>query len=216
MGNKDIGRLFLDYFNSNYELAKNKIAKQIADMKFKSKAKYHYDDDECFQNCILSGYESIIKNGFTFNSGIKLSGYSFMNFMFINVRNEYFKYVKSQGRLVRDLHDVDYNDDDIIFTPEVFIYHEQLEQDIINEHIAEDKLIEDIFKWADVNFVPIEAELFKFKYKTNLTYDQMAIISQYSRSFIHARVRKVKEAVEKHFNTNLQDEENNKTINKRR
>jgi hypothetical protein len=199
--NRNTAQLFLKHFNDNYKQTTYEISRILGKLKLK------YNDDH-FHEALIKSYNHIEKNGFKFTKGIKLSGYSFMGYMIRAVRNEIMNTGIKEKKIDRNINVDDKQTTHLLKDgenfghnriPQSLIYDQQEHLEIIEHHILEDQTITDIFIYVENKYPPLETGMFKFYFKTNLSFAKIADISGYSLGFIFNAVTKIKNDVKSEF-----------------
>lgn len=205
MSNKEKADLFIGYFScpKTYKKSRQLIDSEIKKRYLKN-SKHEYDGEEIFHSCLIKSYDRIIKKGFDFGD-MSLSACSIMSWMLTSMGNNYLQHCKSQDRLVR-LKDYDQDEDNEYekskvgeMIEDIFSYNQEEHIEEQEKHIEVEKLVWDIFEFVDQNYDGVRGGLYKFYFKTMLSFSQLEELTKYSRAFIYNSVTSIKKDVIKKF-----------------
>jgi hypothetical protein len=206
LSNEFLANEFLRHVGEKYDVTKKSFIKQYTSKNIKKyKGDEYYDDH--FQNSLLKCRESIDKRGFKFSAtGGRItasSAMSFFNYFYMAFKNEVIvskiKSKKIDDKIEVEPQDYNYGDDgfDFRYIPESLQYNQEEDQEQINKQYQQYYLIEDIFDYVSSKYVPKEANIFKFYFKTMLSYKQISYVAscgtgeQYSVGYCWKTVNKI-------------------------
>jgi len=162
-------------------------------MKFEQKSSKEFFNEENYHECIMNVYDIISRKGFTFkNNDISYSAHSFMNYLFMSLRNEMYINNIHENKIERE-YDFDlemYSDG-------------ELEEDLREEKVKEYHIINEIYDYVEKNYSWIESAQFKHYYKTGYSLRKLSKINGYSVAELCHTVKKIREAIQREFNFNL-------------
>jgi RNA polymerase sigma factor (sigma-70 family) len=172
--NNDLSRLFLLYMNDNYNLIKKSF--------LKAKELNKELSEDIYQEGILKCAERINKVGLRIDKP-ELSGQTFKNYLFISLKNIIHKERDKNKRMPKDenyIHERDFEHLD------VYDFEYSLERE--HNRIEEDVLIQDIFNWIEGKYKPIYVGFFKFYFKTEYSYREIAKLTGYGVATIFLQI----------------------------
>ncbi len=186
--NEQIAEYFLTHVGNHYNFIKRYFSRQ-------KQFQYIFNDD-AFQTSIVKAHDKIASEGFYFPKGITQSGASFLNYLYIIVRNEILQPLR------------DGKEDIVDFNVECehsfqLIYHEQEYLEKIEKHIYENNLLNDIFDYVQVNYSAKDAGIFKFYFYNDISYSQIKELTGWSIGYIFNTIKKIKIDVKEQFKVDI-------------
>ena len=180
LGKNELSRLFLLYMNDNYNMIKksfkgDKLMKRIL-------------NDDLYQEGILKCAESINKNGIRWVHHSQ-SGQTFKNYLFISLKNLNDKQGRREEKILKDDNYLSESDFELI---EGMVH--DVEEGVENEYnrLDEDLLIEEIFQWVEGRYKPIHTGFFKFYFKTEYSYREIAVLTGYGVDTVFRHIARIK------------------------
>lgn len=183
--NGQLSHIFLLYVNDNYNVIKRSF--------LRSKELRYTLSDDVYQEGILRCAERIHKVGLRIENH-HMSGQTFKNYLFISLKNIVHKERDKESRIKQDENYINNSD------------FERLEIDNVEDNLDnefnrmyEDMLIDDIFKFIEGRYKPIYVGFFKFYFKTEYSYREIAKLTGYGVVTVFSHIQTIKADVKLHF-----------------